>query len=59
MRLGAEYFTEGGVKKALLAPTSSAGTSNNWQLPHLSQQEHIYISSPQGILQDEVSSNWI
>lgn len=29
------------------------------RLPHLSQLEHIYISSPQGILQDEVSSNWI
>lgn len=44
---------------ALPAPVSSAGSSNNGRLPHLSQQEHIYISSPRGTLRDEVSSNWI
>ena len=48
-----------GVESPLLATTPFAGTSNDGRLPHLSQQEHIYISSPQGILEDEVSSNWI
>ncbi len=57
MRLSPEYFTQGGGEPS--ATTSFAGTSNDGRLPHLSQQEHIYISSPQGILEDEVSSNWI
>lgn len=50
-----------GVRRwgALPAPASSAGSSNNGRLPHLSQREHIYISSPRGTLRDEVSSNWI
>lgn len=47
------------VESPLLATASFAGTSNDGRLPHLSQQEHIYISSPQGILEDEVGSNWI
>lgn len=58
MRLGPEYFTEGGAKKCmqrlLLVVLQTTG-----RLPHLSRLEHIYISSPRGILQDEVSSNWI
>lgn len=58
MRLSPEYFTEGGGEHDACTDFFSR-TSNGGRLPHLSQREHIYISSPQGILEDEVSSNWI
>lgn len=57
-RGGVEGFGVRG-RGPLPAPASSAGSSNNGRLPHLSQREHIYISSPRGTLRDEVSSNWI
>lgn len=50
---------QSGVESPPPATAPFAGTSNDGRLPHLSQQEHIYISSPRGILEDEVSSNWI